>query len=180
MKKSKKNYLIIALIVILLALAVGYAGFTQNLQITGTATAKVNWDIHFENATTSNATIAAMPTLTDNNHKMNVSVNLKKPGDTATVTVDIVNKGSVDATLTGFTITAENGQSTPISGTGGVYTEGAIKMTLQELTTNTELVNTTGKLTYTMTFEWPSDYNTESVDDTANFVITFDYSQKNV
>lgn len=50
MKKTKKNYLIIALIVILLTLAVGYAAFSGTLTISGTATANGTWDIHFANA----------------------------------------------------------------------------------------------------------------------------------
>lgn len=180
MKKSKKNYLLVALVVILLALAVGYAAFSQQLQITGTATAIGEWNIHFANETMTpaqdeNNTVS----LSDNNHKMAVAVSLAKPGDSRTVTVDVVNEGSVDATLTNFVITAEDGSSQKLSAAeGGVYTSGAIKMTLQQLTTDTDLEAKTGKTTYTMKFEWPDSYNLENVNDTANFTITFDYSQK--
>lgn len=180
MKKSKKNYVLVALIVILLALAVGYAAFTQQLQIIGTAKAKGDWDIHFENPTisvTPQETGVNDVVLSDSDHKLTVNVKLTHPGDSKTVTVDIVNKGSVDAKLTGFTIDAKDGSSVTLSGTGGVYTYGAIKMTLEELTTGTTLAATTGSKTYTMTFQWPADYNTASVDDTATFTITFDYEQ---
>lgn len=51
-------------------------------------------------------------------------------------------------------------------------------MTLEELSTGTDLVAKTGSKTYTMTFEWPTDYASENVDDTATFTITFDYEQK--
>lgn len=179
MKKSKKNYLIVALIVILLALAVGYAAFTQQLQIIGTAKAKGSWDIHFTNETIDVGDAENTAVLSNEDHTLTVNVALKKPGDTKTVTVDIVNEGTVDATLKGFTIVAQDGSSQTISGTGGVYTYGAIKMTLEELSIGTDLVAKTGSKTYTMTFEWPSNYTANTaVDDTATFTITFDYTQK--
>lgn len=178
MKKSKKNYLIVALIVILLALAVGYAAFTQQLQIIGTATAKGSWDIHFTSESIDVEDAENTVALSNDDHTLTVNVALKKPGDTRTVTVDIVNEGTVDATLKGFTIEAQDGSSQTISGTGGVYTYGAIKMTLEELSTGTDLVAETGSKTYTMKFEWPTDYASENVDDTATFTITFDYEQK--
>ena len=180
MKKSKKNYVLVALIVILLALAVGYAAFTQQLQIIGTAKAKGDWNIHFANPTisvTPQETGVNDAVLSENNHKLTVNVKLTHPGDSKTVTVDIVNEGSVDAKLTGFTIDAKDGSSTTISESGGAYTYGAIKMTLQKLSTGDLLAATTGTKTYTMTFEWPSDYASTTVYDTATFTITFDYEQ---
>lgn len=177
MKKSKKNYLIVALIVILLALAVGYAAFTQQLQIIGTATAKGSWDIHFTSESIDVGDAENTAVLSNEDHTLTVNVALKKPGDKRTVTVDIVNEGTVDATLKGFTIVAQDGSSQEISATGGVYTSGAIKMTLEQLATGTDLV-AAGSKTYTMTFEWPTDYASETVDDTATFTITFDYEQK--
>ena len=47
MKKQKRNYLLVALIVILLAIAVGYAAFSANITISGTATASGTWDVKF-------------------------------------------------------------------------------------------------------------------------------------
>ena len=44
-KKSNKKYLIILLIVFLLALAIGYAAFTDTLNITGTANANGTFDL---------------------------------------------------------------------------------------------------------------------------------------
>lgn len=179
MKKTKKNYFVVALAVILLAVAVGYAAFTQQLQITGTATAKGSWNIHFSTPTIDLQDAENSVTLSENDHKMQVNVALKKPGDSRTVTVKVVNEGSVDATLTGFTIEAKDGTSQPINASGGSYTYGAIKMTLQQLSTGTDLVAETGSQDYTMTFEWPSDYTSEeAVNDTATFTITFDYTQK--
>ena len=51
MKKSKKNSITIALIVLLLALAVGYAAFTSNLVINGTVAGSGKWDVKFDSVT---------------------------------------------------------------------------------------------------------------------------------
>ena len=48
MKKTRKNSIVIALIVLLLALAVGYAAFSSELTIEGTANALGTWDVKFE------------------------------------------------------------------------------------------------------------------------------------
>lgn len=74
MKKSKKNYLIVALIVILLALAVGYAAFTQQLQIIGTATAKGSWDIHFTEESIDVEDAENTVALGDGDHSLTVNV----------------------------------------------------------------------------------------------------------
>ena len=178
MKKNKKNYLIIVLIAILLTLAVGYAAFSQQLQIAGTANAKGNWDIHFANAKMTGTDANNTVELSDNDHKLTVNVSLTKPGDSKTVTVDIVNEGSVDATLKGFTIAAADGSSSTITGANGVYSTGSLRLTLQELTTGEDLVAQTGSKAYQFTIEWPSEYTSTDVDDSATFTITFDYEQK--
>ena len=43
MRKTKRNYLIVALIIILLSLTIGYAAFSDVLTISGTANAKGDW-----------------------------------------------------------------------------------------------------------------------------------------
>ena len=50
MKKSKKNYAIIVLLVLIIAIAVGYAAFQSVLNISGTATGTATWDVHFSSA----------------------------------------------------------------------------------------------------------------------------------
>lgn len=177
-KKSKRNYWVIALVIFLLAVSLGYSAFSSNLKIGGTATASGDWDIHFENPTISSGDENNIVTLSSDNKTLTVAVKLTEPGDSKTVTVDIVNKGAIDATLKNFTITAVDGNKTTIDGEGGVYTSGAIKMTLDELTTNEILVKETGTKTYTMKFEWPADYDaSEVINDVATFTITFEYEQ---
>ena len=53
--KSNKKYLILLLVVFLLALAIGYAAFSDTLTISGTANAKGTFDLEFQNATVDSA-----------------------------------------------------------------------------------------------------------------------------
>lgn len=181
MKRSKVNYLVITLLIVLLTIAVGYAAFSQQLQITGTAAAKGSWDIHFSNVRMEPSDSKNTVTLSDDKHTMNVNVNLEKPGDIRMAEVHIVNKGSVDATLTAFNIEAKNGESQTINPEGGVaYVNGAIRITVEEIEVGTDLIAQTGDKTYIMTFEWPENYVEETVDDVTTFAVTFDYSQKTI
>ena len=50
MKNKKRNYVIVVLVVLLLALAVGYAAFSDTLNITGTANAKGTFNMEFTSA----------------------------------------------------------------------------------------------------------------------------------
>lgn len=177
--KNKKNrkYLVVLLIIILLAIAIGYAVFSSELTITGTATANSNWSVHFANPTATGDDTAS---LSSDDKTLTVNVALQYPGDKTTVTVDIVNEGKLDAKLKEFVITAEDGSSNEITGTNGVYTNGAIKMTLEQLTEGNLISATTGSQKYEMTFEWPENYDqVESVDDKTTFAISFNYEQAN-
>ena len=48
MKNKKRNYVIVVLVVLLLALAVGYAAFSDTLTISGTANAKGTFDMELQ------------------------------------------------------------------------------------------------------------------------------------
>lgn len=177
MKKTKKNYLIIALIVILLTLAVGYAAFSGTLTISGTATANGTWDIHFANAsvTPEEGNTATINTEGESD-TLTVSVNLAYPGDGATVSVDIVNEGSVDAKLTGFTVKGTG--DTSFTNSGNEYKDDAIKVTVPNMTTGEVVAGSDGVCHFKFDVEWDQDV-TEVAEggQTATFEITFDYEQ---
>ena len=178
--KQSKKYLIVVLIIALLAITLGYSLFLSELSITGTATASGSWDVHFKNVTKDfTEDDDNYATLKDSNKTLDVAVKLEYPGDSKTITVNIANDGELDAKLTAFTINAKDGTPTTIDPEGDVYTSGAIKMTLDSLTTGTTIA-AGGSQTYTMKFEWPSDYDdAETVNDVVTFEIAFDYQQAN-
>ena len=87
--KDKKNILIGALVFVIAMMAVGYAAFATTLNINGTATIAGEWDVEITDIT---ATFDA---------------NLMAPGDTATYTITVQNKGSIDAKLNTITLTPQ-------------------------------------------------------------------------
>lgn len=185
MKKTKKNYIVIALVVILLALAVGYAAFGGTLKITGTATANGTWNVHFANPTitpdTDSNNVTLSKTSTDND-TLTVTVALGYPGDGATVAVDILNEGTVDAKLTEFKVEGTDFDAGTVSGSNTVYKNGAIKVTVPTMNadeTDGEVVaKAGGKCSVAFDVEW--DESVDTVADggqTATFTITFKYTQ---
>ena len=112
MKENTKNVLLGVLIVGLVAMTVAYAALSTTLRISGTASVpNVKWDIHFANAAVdTNATTITSndyalgtlstegaPTLIDGMH-----AKLSKPTDKLVVNFDIVNAGTIDATVASF------------------------------------------------------------------------------
>lgn len=196
-KTKKKNYLVIALVVILLALAVGYAAFQTQLTITGTATAKGNWNVHFVAKGASGTRIESTGTPAIANDKMDVTldskletatitVNLTQPGQAATVTLPIINEGTADAVIDSFTIDTpvgtDNtaGNSTTLSGTSPTYTFGVIKaeLNVSGFKNGDELAaGATTATPYQLKFTWVDDGST-TVDQKLTFNITFNYKQK--
>lgn len=199
MKRSKKtNRAIILLVVLLIALAVGYAAFQTVLTVDGTATgADVSWDVHFktvklyevnadgskgdevENTRGTVSLGTASTTGVSRSQTATVSVNFDYPGDKVILETVIENAGNLDAKLTGFNITgASNGlvitrpDSDEITiGTAGVANSGDV--------ISARSGSTNGTCTANFLVKW--DDTAESFGDSTNhqqdFDITFTYSQ---
>ena len=184
MKKTKKNYVAVVLIVVLLALAVGYAAFAQQLTITGTAKASGKWDVKFTSATITNSivegTTANVANKATDGKSIDVTVNLAMPGDGANIEAIISNEGTVKAKI------AENGFK--IVGTDGTefttddnktYKCGSILVKVPSVPDGTES-DVNGTHTFTFSVEWDPNDTSTNVDQTAKFKITFDYEQADV
>lgn len=106
--KDKKNILIGALLFTIVVMAVGYAAFATTLNINGTATIAGEWDVeitNIESAFTGTASDKTTPTYTATTATFDA--NLMAPGDTATYTVTVKNKGNIDAKLNSITLTPQ-------------------------------------------------------------------------
>ena len=92
--KKKRTFLVVALLVAALSLAVGYAAITKNLEVTGSASATTNNDnfkVKFTGTpTTSDANKVTASITSDLAATINVS-GLTTTGDTATATYTIEN-----------------------------------------------------------------------------------------
>lgn len=106
--KDKKNILIGALLFAVVAMSVGYAAFTANLKINGTATIAGDWAVEITGITsefTGTASDKTAPSFTATTATFDAQ--LMAPGDTATYTVTVENKGTIDAKLSSITLTPQ-------------------------------------------------------------------------
>ena len=179
-RKSKRNYLIVALIVVVLLLGVGYAAFSETLTISGTATGTATWDVKFTAAevkkwdgTASTAVADSTATISGlNTTALTVSPSsLLYPGDSRKITATITNGSSMDIVLTDFEVTGP--------------TDSKITFTTPTLTENTCKISAGQTATFTFVVAW--DANATITDgttvgeakaaDTGDYQISFTYTQ---
>ena len=110
MEKQTKvtNIAIIALAVAVVFMSIGFALYSQQLTLTGTATVKPSsWNVKFN--TTTGATVAqgsvAATTANLTDTAYTYSFTLNKPGDYFEVDLTVQNAGSIDAALKKVTMT---------------------------------------------------------------------------
>ena len=108
-EKGVQNIVIVVLAVAILVMSVGFALYSQNLNITGHATfEKAKWDVHFDTGT-NNANFNETSTIkasskTIANTSIEYTVTLPKPGDSYSFTIPVKNFGTIDAKLTSITM----------------------------------------------------------------------------
>lgn len=168
MKKQKTNYVVIALIVLLLALAIGYAAFSANLVIDGTANANGKWDVKFVSAVVdTEGHQETAPVISAEGDTLTVDVKLGFPGDACTVTANIKNSGTVPAKLTQFKLTDDQ---------GATYKNDNITVTIPTIAEDgTETIGAGDTCSVTFGVKWNTASTVESA--TANFKINFTYEQ---
>ncbi len=98
-----------ALIISVLGLSIGYAAFSETLEIKGSAVVKGQaWDIHFEELAKSSAMTAKEIDAPEIKPSTTLIEGLKSefdtPGQVSEYTFDIVNAGTFDAIITDVTI----------------------------------------------------------------------------
>lgn len=163
MKKNKKRSVLIVLVVLLLALAVGYAAFQQVLNITGTAKAAGNFEVKFVDPTTittghGTAKITADDTVT-------VEATLGFPGDGCTVTTHITNAGTIPAKLTKLELLAADGTA--------AYSDEDIQITTPSIEGEELAPGETCEFTFAIA--WKEDSKADKKD--VGFNIKFTYDQ---
>ena len=188
MKRSKKrNHAIIVLIVLLIALAIGYATFQTVLTVNGTATGSFTWDVHFTKDTkfyevtdagakgdpvaSTRASVTGFNTDSTTEQKqtqtLTATVTLDYPGDAVILEAVILNNGTQPAKLTGFTVP---GTQNGLVVSNPTITSGA----------NGEVLNPGKTCTVQFLVKWdPSVAKIgENASGTQTFDIVFTYSQE--
>ena len=122
MKKNNTSLYLTAIFAVALLIGVGYAVLSATLNINGQTTiSKASWDVHFENVATNDSTAIKFYAANDTSFSsaltniaslsgttLNYTVNLTAPDATAEtthdMTADIVNNGTIDATISSVSI----------------------------------------------------------------------------
>lgn len=167
---KKQSIAIIGVIAFVLAVVVGYALFSDNLTVSGSATATGDFDVEFTSLgeitkvgyTTVDATEIAK--ISEDKNTLTVTVNkLDYPGAYVTIPVTITNKGSVSAKLKN------------INETGLTQDNRAIKVTYTGVAASDTVIKTNDTQEMNIKVEWDPSINTGSSDVT--FQITLEYEQ---
>ena len=103
----KANNILLFIFVMFLFMGVGYAYLNATLSITGTGkVTKTTWDVHFENIqpVTGSVSPTSAPVIS-NDTTVSFSATLNEPGDFYSFDIDLVNAGTIDASIGSLDIT---------------------------------------------------------------------------
>ena len=106
---NKKIMIPVAVLCFVIILAIAYAAFTSNLNITGTGNVRDSkWKVYFSRlseATTTGTATATLPQLQSNATSIgDYTATVMSPGDSISFEVDVTNDGDYDALLSNVTI----------------------------------------------------------------------------
>ena len=106
-EKSLQNVVIVFLAIAVLVMSVGFATYTETLNINGTATfTAAKWDVRFKANSYQEAANSVQATSHNVGDKtVTYSVTLPNPNSTYSFTVDVQNYGTIDASLKKVTMT---------------------------------------------------------------------------
>lgn len=109
-ERRSKVLAVIAILIAVVSLGVGFAAYSRELTIDGTATVEASsWEIRFENLGTAQLTGTAVedtaPTINTNDTNIgDYDVTFKTPGDSVSYSFEIANNGTFDAEITTLTV----------------------------------------------------------------------------
>lgn len=194
-ERGAKVIAVVALLIAVVGLTIGYAAYASTLTINGSANVDpASWDVHFAYktgdsltaTTTGNAVENTAPTLAATTIS-GFNVTLKAPGDSVAYDFSVKNGGTLDAKLNTFTLgtlTCAPNDGSNISQEEATELCGQLKYTLtyadgSTITTGTILDKTTGSKDLTLKLEWPVSSTLEVSDDVKVTIgtTTFVYNQ---
>ena len=169
---KKQSIAIIGVIAFVLAVAVGYALFSEKLTIDGTATANGDFDVEFTSVGTPTCSgfsgsceAATLGTISDDKNTLTITVNkLQYPGAYVEIPVTVTNKGSIPAVLKSIEET-------------GLTTDASVKVSYTGLTElKDQEVAQNGTQNFTVKVMW--DENSNASSENVKFTIKLNYEQK--
>lgn len=164
-KISTVNIVVIALLLVICAMAVGYAAFATQLTINGSAEiVSGQWNVQItkiEATTIEGTAVAGTPTNTATTATFDAQ--LYKPGDSVTYTVTVENNGTIDAVLDSSTFTEQTNGSPAI---------------IYETTNPASELPASGSTTFTVTATFDPNATAEPEVKTKTITGIIEYSQK--
>ena len=162
MRKGINRVFLLAIGITILFVATGYALITNNIIINGTANFVGVWDVAITGVNTTNTLgTASILSTTNTDTTASFEVQLLQPGDKATLTIPIKNKGSIPAKIKKIEIVEEGTSAITYSVSG--ISEG------DEL-----LPDATGNLVINTTYVTSSSTTTDTNEKTISVIIDFE------
>lgn len=161
---KKQSFLVIIMIIFCLSASIGYALFSERININGTANARGNFDVIFENAMvkTEIGSTGATAVISEDKNILTLTVpRLEYPGAYVEFNVDVTNAGNIPAVLKNITET-------------GLTSNTEVKISYSGLAVN-EVMAQSDKRTITIKVEWLSQSVTGVQD--VEFSIKLNYEQ---
>ena len=171
-----QNVIIALLAITVLAMSIGYAAYTQQLNVNGTATfSKATWDVHFDTASFNETSTIKATTKEVGNTTTTYAVTLPAPGSEYSFTVNAKNFGTIDAnmkkiTLSGLTAAQAKYITYTVSYNGTTYptTTDGLSIPLA--------ANASHPLTVTVAYVLPAEAtDLPQVDTDVNLTVALDY-----
>lgn len=172
-KNTSNNYkIVIPLLMLLIFISIGYSYLSTGLKINGgLGIPKMSWDIHFDNIvedSDNNIVPVNGASLNDTKTSVTFNVELKAPGDKYGFDVDVVNNGTIDAMLAGYSVRGINDTQRQTIDYHFTYADGD-ELQPKDLLRNGE--------TETLHFDIAYLDQLFDSDQNMNIVITLDYVQ---
>ncbi|MEI3529947.1 MAG: hypothetical protein V8Q75_02600 [Bacilli bacterium] len=163
--KNKSNVFAIGLLAFVLVMSVGYAMFSETLNIGGTAATTGNFDVEISNAVVTTETGSTGATILVSEDKNSVTLSapaLEYPGSSVVYTITITNNGNIPTKLKNITET-------------GLTDDPNVTISYDGISTVDDILNKNDSKTFTITVTWNQDSTAASSN--VEFQIDLNYEQ---
>ena len=165
MEDMHKSSIIMVLLAVVFVMAIGYAAFSQQLTINGTASIDSSWDVHIEDIAVNGTTLDGnnvSATVGDDKLSASFQAELVSPGSSVTYDVTVKNGGTLNAKLESITCTDDNND--------------AIEYSYAGITQN-DVINVDGTQTFTVTVKFNDTYTSTPANKTSNLTMYLSFVQ---
>lgn len=170
MKKKRFNKKRLFIFFLVLFMSIGFAYLSSSLNINGIFDfASSTWDVHFENIQIINNDIdASIPTLDSNKTTLKFNGNFSEPSEVFEFSVDVVNKGTINAMVKDIIRTGITSENEDYLGFTVTYYDGSEIKAL-------DLLKASTRTRVKVRVEYKYDVESLATLDKQNFSLTLNY-----